>query len=92
MTRAERERHADRARTNLGDTSYARSVAKVMRCESRGTILPISRQPECGCAERSECLALRGPSHRPGEVSLKECLACVADLPDPYAHLGPPRE
>jgi len=51
------------------------SLALVSACPHRGPVLPVSRQPECGCAELTECRA--GKGKRPGAVTLAECLACV---------------
>jgi len=46
----------------------------VNACPHRGPVLPVSQQPECGCAELSECRSGRGA--RPGRVTLRECLDC----------------
>lgn len=46
----------------------------VRRCPDRGRVLPHSLQPECGCAELTECRAGRGA--RPGAVTLIECVQC----------------
>lgn len=54
----------------------ARLLALVSTCTHRGTVLPPSEQPACGCAELTRCRAGRGP--RRGAVSLDDCLACVA--------------
>lgn len=53
-------------------------AARVGRCEFRGSILPLSLQPEgCGCAakELTECRAGKGKI--PGRVTTADCLACV---------------
>ena len=49
----------------------------VSACPHRGHVLGVSQQRECGCAELTECRAGEGPAHRPGAVTLAECLACV---------------
>lgn len=50
-------------------------LAKVAACEHRGSVLGVSRQPECGCEmELTECRAGRG--RRPGEVTVHECIQC----------------
>ena len=54
----------------------ARLLTLVSTCAHRGTVLPPSEQPACGCAELTRCRAGRGP--RRGAVSLDDCLACVA--------------
>jgi hypothetical protein len=48
----------------------------VNACPSRGLVLPISMQDDCGCRgkELSECRAGRGTI--PGRVTLRDCLAC----------------
>ena len=46
----------------------------VHACPHRGPVLPVSQQPECGCAELTECRA--GKGIRPGGVTLRECLDC----------------
>jgi hypothetical protein len=48
----------------------------VNSCPSRGPILPISMQEDCGCRgkELSECRESRGTI--PGRVTLRDCLAC----------------
>jgi hypothetical protein len=50
-------------------------LAEVAVCEDRGSILPTSFQPECGCSELTECLAPSTPGGR--QVTLQDCLACV---------------
>ncbi len=52
-----------------------RALDLVASCPDRGPVLPISLQPECGCAELSGCRAGRGTA--PGRVTLRDCLACV---------------
>jgi hypothetical protein len=52
-----------------------RRLALVRECPDRGGVLPVSLQPECGCAELTECR--RGRGRRPGRVTLDECLECV---------------
>ena len=48
----------------------------VNACPSRGPVLPISLQDDCGCAakELSECREGRG--RVAGRVTLRDCLAC----------------
>lgn len=46
----------------------------VLACLDRGPVLPVSMQPECGCAELTECRAGRGKVA--GRVTLRECLEC----------------
>jgi hypothetical protein len=48
----------------------------VNACPSRGPILPLSLQDDCGCQgkELSECRAGRGTI--PGRVTLRDCLKC----------------
>jgi hypothetical protein len=50
-------------------------LGAVARCPERGPVLPAGLQPECGCAELTECRAGRGA--HPGRVTLQDCLACV---------------
>lgn len=51
------------------------ALGLVSACPHRGPVLPLRHQPECGCAELSECRDGRGGT--PGRVTLRECLACV---------------
>jgi hypothetical protein len=60
-----------------------RLLPAVLRCPDRGGPLPASFQPGCGCFERTECRAGRGDPA--GEVTLQDCLACVAA----GGHIGP---
>ena len=56
----------------------------VNACPDRGSVLPISRQDDCGCRGRelTECRAGRGT--HPGKVTLADCLACkAARIDDP---------
>jgi hypothetical protein len=55
----------------------------VNRCSSRGSVLPISMQDDCGCLgkERTECRAGRGAV--PGRVTLRECLDCQGNASRP---------
>lgn len=54
----------------------ARAVlAAVAACPHRGSVLPVGRQPECGCAELTECRA--GKGRRAGEVTRAECMECA---------------
>lgn len=48
----------------------------VNNCPSRGPVLPISMQDDCGCRgkELTECREGRGAI--PGRVTLRDCLAC----------------
>jgi hypothetical protein len=50
-------------------------LAEITRCPYRGLVLPASLQPECGCAELTECRAGRGDP--PGQVTTSDCVACV---------------
>jgi hypothetical protein len=45
-------------------------------CPSRGPVLPLSMQDDCGCQgkELSECRAGKGAMA--GRVTLRDCLAC----------------
>jgi hypothetical protein len=47
----------------------------VTRCPDRGPVLPVSRQPGCGCAELTDCRAAGAPA---AGVCLTQCLACRA--------------
>jgi hypothetical protein len=49
-------------------------LAAVASCPGRGSVLPHTAQPECGCAELTECHA--GRSHGLAGVTLAECVAC----------------
>jgi hypothetical protein len=57
------------------DAAVARALARVAACAHRGPVLPVSQQPECGCAELSECRA--GKGRVPGRVVLSDCVRCV---------------
>ena len=57
------------------DAAVARALARVAACGHRGPVLPVSQQPECGCAELSECRA--GKGRVPGRVALSDCVRCV---------------
>src|SRR4051794_9005863 len=50
-------------------------LAAILACPHRGSVLGVSQQPSCGCAELTECTALKGPERRPGAVTLRECLS-----------------
>lgn len=50
-----------------------RVLEAVRTCPDRGAVLPHPLQPECGCAELTECRAGRG---RRGAVTLEECVRC----------------
>jgi len=52
-------------------------LASIASCVNRGMVLPVSLQPECGCAELTECRAGRGAGA--GGVTLQECIACVVE-------------
>ena len=47
----------------------------VATCPMRGTVLPHTSQPGCGCDELTECRAGRGRD--PAGATLYECLLCV---------------
>lgn len=65
-----------RRRTLAGPAAQAERLALVLGCSARGPVLPVSLQPECGCAELSECRSGRGKTA--GRVTLAECLECVS--------------
>jgi hypothetical protein len=50
-------------------------LALVAACPDRGSVLPHTLQPACGCAELTECR--RGKGMFPGRVTLRDCLECV---------------
>lgn len=50
------------------------SLRPIVECPDRGSVLPVSQQPECGCAELTACSAGKGKT--PGAVTLAECIAC----------------
>src|SRR4051812_11131451 len=50
-------------------------LGAVSTCIDRGAVLPASLQPECGCAELTECRAGRGSVA--GRVTLQDCIACL---------------
>lgn len=52
----------------------AESLEAVKNCPSRGPTLPHTLQPDCGCAELSECRAGKGTV--PGRVTLQNCIEC----------------
>lgn len=54
--------------------STSARLALISSCPDRGSVLPHTLQPECGCAELTECRA--GKGSKPGTVTLAECLAC----------------
>jgi len=63
-------------RTNDRPTTLAEMRAvldAVAACPDRGATLPHSRQPECGCAELTEC---RAGCKRPAAVTLEACVRC----------------
>lgn len=65
----------------MGDEHAAKTrimLSFVAACPDRGSVLPHMKQPECGCAELTECRAGKGPPNRPDAVTLDECLKCVA--------------
>ena len=70
-------------RARGGEPAPASEVPDVLglvsACPHRGPVLPLRDQPECGCAELSECRDGRGRT--PGRVTLRECLACVGSTP-----------
>src|SRR5438309_1573540 len=51
----------------------------IKSCPYRGSVLPISIQPSCGCSELSECGLRKG--NTPGRVSLGDCMRCVVSKP-----------
>jgi len=54
----------------------------VIACPDRGPVLPISEQDDCGCQGREVSLCLAGRGAKPGRVTLRDCLACVAGSPN----------
>jgi hypothetical protein len=56
----------------------------VRTCPHRGSELPHTMQPPCGCKTFTLCQAGRGPYHRAGAVTLAECLACVSSPRPPF--------
>ena len=44
-------------------------LSEIRTCPDRGNVLPHSQQPECGCAELTDC-RVNGP------VTLSQCLRC----------------
>jgi hypothetical protein len=55
--------------------AMARVLSAVWNCSERGSVLPHTHQPECGCAELTACRAGRGHA---GAVTLEECVRCRA--------------
>lgn len=67
--------------------STADLLALVRDCPHRGSVLPASEQtPGCRACELTRCEA--GKGERPGAVTLADCLACVAQAPDPADRAG----
>ena len=60
---------------SLTDLDVRRVLAAVADCALRGNVLPHSRQPECGCAELTECRGGRGRDGA-GGVTREECVKC----------------
>ena len=71
------DEQADRSARRPAIDPAVRDAVKA--CPDRGPVLPLSQQPECGCAELTECRAGRGA--RPGRVTLRECLDCRGNPP-----------
>lgn len=59
----------------LTEGDVRRVLAAVAGCALRGNVLPHSRQPECGCAELTECRGGRGRAAT-GAVTREECVRC----------------
>src|SRR5947209_1882569 len=59
-----------------GRIATPEELEAVTSCPHRGSVLPVSLQPGCGCRELSECRAGRGTTV--GRVTLRDCLACIA--------------
>lgn len=57
------------------DGRHAGLLARIVACPHRGSSLPVSEQPGCGCRELYLCRAGKGA--RPGKVTTADCLACV---------------
>lgn len=70
----------------------ARILAAVAVCPYRGPVLPVSQQPECGCAELTACRA--GKGQRPGKVTLANCMECAGpEIESAFSREGvPPAE
>ena len=58
-----------------GAHDLAGVLAEVAVCPERGSSLPATFQPDCGCSELTECRGGRGVMA--GLVALQDCLACV---------------
>lgn len=48
----------------------------VMRCPSRGGVLPLSQQPDCGCTGKELSACAAGKGDIPGRVTLSDCITC----------------
>jgi hypothetical protein len=64
--------------TRATNESYEAVLAAVARCPDRGDVLPVSLQPECGCAELTRCRA--GLGAVPGSVTTADCVRCRCEL------------
>ena len=49
-------------------------LACVRACPHRGSVLPVSMQPGCGCRELTACSL---PTNAGGSATLAECVKCV---------------
>lgn len=56
------------------DLDRARILESIRACPQRGASLPVSLQPECGCAELYECRVGKGKV--PGQVTTADCWRC----------------
>ena len=65
-------------------------LERVAACPYRGSVLPPSLQPECGCAELTECQVGRGLVR--GRVTLRDCLDCVQSSQSSIAPVIAPGE
>lgn len=72
------------ARSRAAGPDQRTVLAAVNACPELGPSLPISQQPECGCAELYECRAGRGET--PGRVTMGDCRDCrtvALTIPNP---------
>jgi hypothetical protein len=72
------QRHPEASPPRPMDLNSA--LARISSCADRGRVLPLGEQPECGCAELTECRKGRG--RLAGKVTMGDCLSCVAQLAD----------
>lgn len=79
--------YAGRIAGNITDLVQIYRVLDAVRsCPERGAVLPHTLQPECVCAELTECRARLGPGPD-GAVRLEDCVRCRSKtLPDDTSH------